>query len=162
MIILRQNNYAAQDYAGVSSAWQAKKIALNRKITAFNTRLNHRQNQRWLNRQNKQIDKIGGLTDAEKAQVKSNVMGTYIQKNENKRFNSSNNALQMTTKNNPISQLSKSNTPTIQSPQAVQQGMSFGKKAAIGVGIAAAGYGAYKLLQNRKNKKEQEENKERY
>jgi hypothetical protein len=163
MIILREKTYAEQDYAGIKTALGTKWIKFNRNLKARQLTLGRRNNQKELN---KELGKLNdsGLTGKEKATVQQNMIQKYNENNDKTRnkaitlgkTTTKTNPTQTYIKNNPSAPISHPSTPTISVTQP-KQGMSLGGKVALGAGIAAAGYGAYRLLKNRRQKKQEEE-----
>lgn len=118
MIIIRQKFFAAQDYAGVKTAFGAKWLNLKRNFEAGQLKRQQSRHKRQLGREMGRLDKITDPTGANKGMlnektanvVKQNMLQRYNEKNDRSR----NNVLSLgttTTKNNPTTTYIENNPP---------------------------------------------------
>lgn len=202
MIILRQKQYAAKDFAGVNTAFGAKMLQWKRNWKARGLKKQRAENNAIMQGQiasinqnaQKNLDKLGSTGLNEKAQevVRKNILNqnqadvnAAIQArnaNHTAALNSVNRS-KVSTASRPVktpdynvsevtstykapvpqntAQTKSGNTAVLnqQTPQQ-KQGLGTMGKVAIGAGVAAAGYGAYRMLKARKERKKAEEEQE--
>ena len=205
MIILRQKQYARQDYAGLNMwqriakrkdrnkiAYQLKKgrsaanSALSSNIASANRTANDQLSMLENSDFAKSRDEKALATKDILNKNQQDVNNAFAQRNQEysrllrKAGRKDNRAAQKYTKDvtpdygvskvtdtykaAPQPQVTKTGSgksATINTqPQQQRQGIGLGGKLAIGAGVAAAGYGAYRLLKARKERKEAEEEQE--